>query len=103
MHKVHKATVFTLLFAAAAVAHADLPDFTQLAEKNGPSVVNVQAMQGDGDNAQSDDADDQDAADQNGPSQGMPEILKRFFGPGAPGAPGGGHPRIGGVSLGSGF
>ncbi len=100
MYKVHKATVFTLLFAATAVAHADLPDFTQLAEKNGPSVVNVQATQGDGDNAQSDAADDQDGADQNDPSQGMPDILKRFFGPGGPG---GGHPRIGGVSLGSGF
>ena len=101
MRKVYNVSVFLLFAAAAVAAHADLPDFTQLAEKNGPSVVNVQATQGEGDNAQGDDADDQDGPpDQNGPDQGMPDILKRFFGPGGPG---GGHPRIGGVSLGSGF
>ncbi|MGH8121462.1 MAG: Do family serine endopeptidase [Rudaea sp.] len=104
MRKVYSASVFLLFAVAAAAAHADLPDFTQLVEKNGPSVVNVMAMQGDGGNAQGDDANDQDSPDQSGPDMpDMPDILRRFFGPGGPGAPGGGHPRIGGESLGSGF
>jgi len=99
MHKVTSFSIFVLFAVAAASAHADLPDFTQLVEKNGPSVVNVTAMQGEADSAskQSDDGDDED--DQ----QSMPDILRRFFGPGAPGMPPGGHPRIGGESLGSGF
>jgi serine protease Do len=110
MRKVYKTSVFLLFAAAVAAAPiagaADLPDFTQLVEKNGPSVVNVTATQGDGDSTPADDADDQDSPDQGAPDQGMPDILRRFFGPGgpgAPGAPGGGRPRIGGESLGSGF
>ena len=100
MHSVSRMSVFVLFAVAAASARADLPDFTQLVEKNGPSVVNVTATQGESDAKQNDDGDDED--DQ----QSMPDILRRFFGPGAPGAPGmppGGHPRIGGESLGSGF
>ena len=104
MHKVYSVSVFLLFAVAATAAHADLPDFTQLVEKNGPSVVNVTATQGDGASVRGDDADDQDGPDQSGPEQpDMPDILRRFFGPGGPGAPGGGHPRIGGESLGSGF
>ena len=99
MRKVTTLSVFVLFAVAAASAHADLPDFTQLVEKNGPSVVNVTATQGESDTArqgQGDDGDDED--DQ----QGMPDILRRFFGPGGPGMPPG-HPRFGGESLGSGF
>ena len=98
MHKLSSFAVFALFVVGAASAHADLPDFTQLVEKNGPSVVNVTATQGDADTgagAQNDGDDDDD-------QQGMPDILRRFFGPGGvPGVPG--HPRIGGESLGSGF
>ena len=85
------AFVFAFVVAAAA-AHADLPDFTQLVEKNAPAVVNVQATQSDeGTSALGGDIDDQD----------VPEIFKRFFGPGAhpPHGGGGGERR----SLGSGF
>ncbi len=103
MRKVYYTSVILLFAFAAGAARADLPDFTQLVEKNGPSVVNVMAMQGD-DNSTGDSADDQDGSGQNGPDQqDMPDILRRFFGPGGPGAPGGGHPQIGGESLGSGF
>jgi len=85
------APIMLLLIATGAVA-ADLPDFTGLVDKYGPAVVNVQATGNS--EAQSDDADDQD----------VPEIFKRFFGPGAPGGPvprphGGGQR----VSMGSGF
>ena len=68
---------------------AELPDFTGLVDKYGPAVVNVQAS-GNPD-SQADGDDDED----------VPEIFKRFFGPGAP-IP---HPRGGGqrVSMGSGF
>jgi serine protease Do len=100
MLKTSSFSVFVLFALAAASAHADLPDFTQLVEKNGPSVVNVTATQGEADTAKQgadDNGDDED--DQ----QAMPDILRRFFGPGAPGMPPGGHPRIGGQSLGSGF
>lgn len=105
MHKVHKLAVFApallaaLTFAAPA-AYADLPDFTQLVEKNGPSVVNVTASHGDGASSRDETADEEDGAD--GGDQQMPDILRRFFGPGGPGA-GGGRPRSFGESLGSGF
>jgi serine protease Do len=85
--------VFSLTLACVSCgAWADLPDFTQLVEKNAPAVVNVQATHnGDGTAAPGGDADDEE----------VPEIFKRFFGPQGPG----GHPRINGtqISLGSGF
>jgi serine protease Do len=63
-------------------------------------VVNVQATHNGENAAQNSDGDDQD----------VPEIFRRFFGPGGPGGQGGpgapgGHPRINGtqISLGSGF
>ncbi|HEY0181055.1 MAG TPA: DegQ family serine endoprotease [Dokdonella sp.] len=75
------------LVMVGAVRAADLPDFTGLVEKYGPAVVNVQAS-GNPD-AQDDDTDSQD----------VPEIFRRFFGPGM--VP---HPRSGErVSMGSGF
>ena len=83
--------VFVAALAGASVsAWADLPDFTQLVEKNAPAVVNVQATNN-GDKDAQGEIDDQD----------VPEIFRRFFGPGGPN----GHPRIDGtrISLGSGF
>ena len=82
--------LFTLLASSAFAV--DLPDFTSLVDKYGPAVVNVQATG----NPEADEAD----ADE----QEVPEIFKRFFGPGGPGGqvP---HPRGGGqrMSMGSGF
>jgi serine protease Do len=85
------APLMLVLIATSAMA-ADLPDFTGLVDKYGPAVVNVQATGNP--ESQTDDADDQD----------VPEIFKRFFGPGAPGGPVP-HPRGGGqrISMGSGF
>ena len=82
------APLLLVLVATSALA-ADLPDFTGLVEKYGPAVVNVQATGNP--ETQSDDTEDQD----------VPEIFKRFFGPGVP-IP---HPRGGGqrISMGSGF
>jgi serine protease Do len=77
-----------------------LPDFTHLVEQVGPGVVNVEATvggkQGRRQQAQGQLPDDSD----------IPEIFRRFFGPGMPFPgmpqdPGGGGPR--GVSLGTGF
>jgi len=85
-----------IFFAAAATAAQayDLPDFTPLVDKNGPAVVNVQARQNGSDGPNSDGTDDAE-------DEQVPEIFRRFFGPGGPGTPRGGRP--GGVSLGSGF
>jgi len=87
-----------VLLGGAGTAHADLPDFTQLVEKNAPAVVNVQATHsGKIDNEAADGGDDQD----------MPDVLRRFFGPQGPQGPQGqGRPRGGpgeGTSIGSGF
>jgi serine protease Do len=79
-----------LVFVGTSTLAAELPDFTGLVEKYGPAVVNVQATGNP--ESQSDEADDQD----------VPEIFKRFFGPGTP-VP---HPRGGAgqrISMGSGF
>ena len=83
------APVFALAIAANVPA-AELPDFTGLVEKYGPAVVNVQATG---------NADSQ-GDDQGADPQDVPEIFRRFFGPGM--VP---HPRGGGerVSMGSGF
>jgi serine protease Do len=84
--------LFIPLALVSASAFADLPDFAQLVEKNAPAVVNVQATHN-GDSTAQGEIDDQE----------VPEIFRRFFGPGGPG--GSGHPRVDGtrVSLGSGF
>jgi len=102
MLKVYKIGGIAALFALAATAHADLPDFTQLVEKNGPSVVNITATQGDGAAQKGDDTDDQDddgGAQQNVPP-GMQDFLRRFFGPNGPN---GGQPHGFARSAGSGF
>ncbi len=73
-----------------------LPDFTQLVDQVGPAVVNIEAgvkprrasMQ------QQSPYDDED----------IPEIFRRFFGPGGvPGMPSPGPQGRGGVSMGTGF
>ena len=89
-----------VLCIAPAGQAAELPDFTQLVERNGPAVVNVQASL----NAKDDETGE--TGDTPGEEE-MPEIFRRFFGvpgmpgPGGPGVPRG--PRGGGTSLGSGF
>jgi len=99
----------TVPFAQAQVPSAaaldaplvSLPDFTQLVERAGPAVVNIEATSGGA-------ALDGDAAAQGDEPlpEDVPEIFRRFFGqpgqPGQPGPPGGPNPR-GGVSLGTGF
>lgn len=75
-----------------------LPDFTTLVERVGPAVVNIEA-----------DVKPQRAAARQMPDdegdEDMPEIFRRFFGPGGvPGMPGPGGPGSrGGVSIGTGF
>jgi serine protease Do len=95
MHKAVLNKILALLALALLSAGAfaqQLPDFTQLVQKNGPAVVNIQATTTGSDNAQGSQVDPQD----------VPEIFRRFFGPMGPG---GGHPRFDGtrVSVGSGF
>jgi len=77
--------------ASLGVCAAELPDFTTLVEKNGPAVVNIQASTN-GESSSHGDVDEQD----------MPEIFRRFFGPGGPN---GRNPHGDGtrVSVGSGF
>lgn len=79
---------------------AGLPDFTRLVEKVGPGVVNV--------TAETDGRDNRQARNRQAPGQDqLPEIFRRFFGPGAPfpGGPDGQpqQPQSRGVSLGTGF
>lgn len=95
MRTLHSFVALVVLALAAFGAQAQqLPDFTQLVEKNAPAVVNVQATV-DGDN---------DSRDNPAAPQDVPEIFRRFFGPFGPGAPGASPHRFGTrVSLGSGF
>ncbi|MGO4220845.1 DegQ family serine endoprotease [Lysobacter sp. TAF61] len=82
----------------AAPLVSGLPDFTNLVQRVGPAVVNIQAEVAPQRNARGAPDDEQ-----------IPEIFRRFFGddmpfPGGPGAPGGPRgPRGGGTSMGSGF
>ncbi len=71
--------------------YADLPDFTQLAEKNGPAVVNVQATHNAAENPQMQPGEPDE--------QEIPEIFRRFFGPQGR-LP---HADSSRISLGSGF
>ncbi|WP_282563034.1 Do family serine endopeptidase [Tahibacter amnicola] len=87
------------LVAGPSSQAVELPDFTPLVDRNGPAVVNIQARQGNDDDPDPSDAD-------GGPGEEeVPEIFRRFFGPGgpggAPGVPRG--PQRGRVSFGSGF
>jgi serine protease Do len=83
-----KLLLLTLFLAGAA--KAELPDFTQLAEKSTPAVVNVTARQSETP-AKNGDSDSQE--------QDVPDIFKRFFGD--PQNPH--NPHRGGISGGSGF
>jgi serine protease Do len=100
------AATAALALSAALASAAELPDFTQLVEKNGTAVVNVQARHTgqeppdrSADQSGGDDSDDSDEQQQ------VPEIFRRFFGqpgvPGGPGSPRGFDPTR--TSLGSGF
>jgi serine protease Do len=80
----------------ASPARADLPDFTVLAEKNAPAVVNITARTG----AKQTAGDADNDSDNDGTPDDVPDIFKRFFGPGHPPIGGGGRER---VSGGSGF
>ena len=98
----------TLLFAAllmlfmslpAAAKVTGLPDFTELVEKAGPAVVNIQVTQF---GTRSSRKADENGEQRNGRGENHPEIpefFKRYFN--VPGNPGGGEPdRMG---AGSGF
>jgi serine protease Do len=101
------ATTAVVLPAATAQSQAPapqmvvgLPDFTNLVEQVGPGVVNVEATIGGGSRGR------QQARGQLPDDDDIPEIFRRFFGPGMPFPgmpqdPRGGGPR--GVSLGTGF
>jgi serine protease Do len=85
----------------------NLPDFSRLVERAGPAVVNIEAIIGKPGKAQAqpygddgDDGDDQGGDDEQG-QEDVPEIFKRFFGPGGPGQMPQ-QPRSG-TSFGSGF
>jgi len=69
--------LFILLSSSTMAAVSGLPDFTELVEKAGPAVVNIQVTQfgnrvqpGDADNAQNPYGDEE-----------VPEFFRRFFGP----------------------
>ena len=84
--------VLSLAPRADAAGRGELPDFTELVEKVGPSVVNIRTLERGGRSA---------AGPGSGIDPGMEEFFKRFGiplpgGPGGPGAPGGrGAPRGG--------
>ncbi|TWI03500.1 serine protease Do [Luteimonas cucumeris] len=83
----------------AAPLVSGLPDFTQLVERVGPAVVNIEA--GIKPRRTSMQRQQMPYGDE------MPEIFRRFFGPGMPGMPGPNGPRApggrGGMSMGTGF
>ena len=81
----------SLAVAGMPALAAELPDFTALVERNGPAVVNIQAtVSPSATRGAGPDADDAD----------VPDIFRRFFGPGPiPRGPQGGERR----SAGSGF
>lgn len=76
-----------------------LPDFTGLVQRVGPAVVNISA-----EIAPRGAARGQQMPGQPMPGQEqIPEIFRRFFGPGMPGMPGMPEGRGGGISQGTGF
>lgn len=98
LNKLVPVMIFALSMACAQLSHAfvtGLPDFTVLAEKQGPAVVNISITQ----------------VTRRGavPFPNMPydenlqEFFKRFGIPGIPGAPGQGGREYKSQSLGSGF
>ena len=91
------AATFCLISAVHLNVHAkDLPDFTELAEKHGPAVVNISITQ----NMRAENT--MVFPGMQGDEQ-MQEFLKRFGLPGFPGQNGGAQPEFKSQSLGSGF
>jgi serine protease Do len=85
--------VLLLALAAGGPAVAQLPDFVPLVESNTPAVVNITARKTGG------GADDPSAIS----PEDMPELFRRFFGPGGPNNPHGGGRMPERISGGSGF
>jgi serine protease Do len=83
--------IFVLLALAAGPVAAQLPDFVPLVESNTPAVVNITARKTGG------GGDDPSAIS----PEDMPELFRRFFGPGMPNPHGGRMPER--ISGGSGF
>lgn len=93
--KLIAALLISLFSVSAMAAVSGLPDFTELVEKAGPAVVNIQVTQF-GNRVQPSDSDPtQTPYDE----EEVPEFFRRFFGP--PGRPYGAEPDRRG--LGSGF
>ena len=98
------AGVATAAEAINAPMVTGLPDFTQLVERVGPAVVNIEAS---GSGRSKTAARDRDS----GPDQDdeeVPEFFRRFFGPdapfpGGPGGPGGPQGGPDSLSIGTGF
>lgn len=89
------AAMAVILFSAVNVNAKDLPDFTELAEKQGPAVVNISITQ-------SMRASNVQLPGMLGDEQ-MQEFFKRFGIPNLPGQNGGAQPEYKSQSLGSGF
>jgi serine protease Do len=89
------AAVAVILFSAVNVNAKDLPDFTELAEKQGPAVVNISITQ-------SMRTNNAQLPGMLGDEQ-MQEFFKRFGIPNFPGQNGGAQPEYKSQSLGSGF
>ncbi len=90
--RLFAAVVVLVALVVAGNAAAQLPDFVPLVEKNTPAVVNITARKSAG--SASDDPSAISPED-------MPELFRRFFGPGGPNPHGGMMPER--VSGGSGF
>jgi len=92
---VAPAAVSSIAQSSAPQIVTGLPDFTQLVEQVGPGVVNIEAKIG----------ARQVASEQQMPDEeDIPEIFRRFFGPGMPGPQGPQGPQQRrGTSMGSGF
>jgi serine protease Do len=89
------AAVSSIAQSSAPQIVTGLPDFTQLVEQVGPGVVNIEAKVGTRQVARGQQMPDE---------EDMPEIFRRFFGPGMPGGPQGPQgPQRRGTSMGSGF
>jgi len=75
-----KSLFLCFIFLAIQSAYGDLPDFTEIVEKNGPAVVNIQVTNSGEKTAQSTPDDNQRTPD----DQDIPEIFRHFFGPQGP-------------------
>ncbi len=89
------AAVSSIAQSSAPQIVTGLPDFTQLVEQVGPGVVNIEAKVGARQVSREQQVPDE---------EDIPEIFRRFFGPGMPGGPQGPQqPQRRGTSMGSGF